>query len=290
MNVFIVFCIFMVVLFLYVHINNQLNKSEDLEVYEMDYKSNEDLQSICNVKQPILFELKLPDLLDTISTITKHETVDIKVWNTSEYIVGKSNSYILIPLSSASGLFKTDTKSQYITDRNQDFLEETDMISDIKEIDQFLKPRFTVYSNYEYIFGSEGVVSPLRYHTGDRKFIYVTSGKISVKMTPWRSKKYLDPISDYETYDFFSRFNPWIDSNPMMKLLEFEVLAGYVLYIPPYWWYSYKLTSVDTSAIGVEYKTPINLCAHSSEIVRYYLQFHNTKNIPVRSLNLDTSI
>ena len=279
----------MIILFIYVHVNNQLKKSEDLEIYEMDYVSNEHLQTICNVKQPVLFEFHVPEFIDRLSkAFTKSDKIDIKVWDSSDYISRKSAQYILLPFSSATGLFKTDTKSHYFTERNQDFLEETDFLSDIRDLDPLLKPRFTAHSNYEYITGSEGTTTPLRYHTGDRKFIFVTSGKISVKMTPWRSKKYLDPVSDYENYEFFSQMNPWTsEPDAMLRFLEFEVLAGYVLYIPPYWWYSYKFYSTDTTAIGLEYKTIMNLCAHSLDIGRYYLQFHNTKTVPVRTLQLE---
>jgi hypothetical protein len=280
----------MVILFMYVHINDQLKKSEDLEIYEMDYVSNEHLQSICNVKQPVLFELHVPEFTERISkAFTKSDNIDIKVWDSSDYSCKTNVSYILLPFSSACGLFKTDPKSHYFTERNQEFLEETDFLSDIRDLDPLLKPRFTAYSNYEYIAGSEGTATPLRYHTGDRKFIYVTSGKISVKMTPWRSKKYLDPIADYENYEFFSQMNPWSsEPDPMLRFLEFEVLAGYVLYIPPYWWYSYKFYSADSTAVGIEYKTMMNLCAHSIDIGRYYLQFHNTKTVPVRTLQLES--
>ena len=45
-------------LFLYLHVLEQYKKSEDLEIYEMDYSSNAQLQEVCNVKQPVLFEFK----------------------------------------------------------------------------------------------------------------------------------------------------------------------------------------------------------------------------------------
>ena len=291
MKVFITFCIFIFILFLYVHINDQLSKSEDLEIYEMDYVSNQHLQSICNVKQPVLFEFQVPEFTKKLTDISKEDNIDIKVWDTDDYSKTCTPSYILLPFSSAIGLFKTDTKGHYFTERNQDFLEEIDFVSEIRELDPLLKPNFTAHTHYEYINGSTGTTTPLRYHTGDRKFIFVTSGKISVKMTPWRSKKYLDPVADYENYEFYSRMNPWTsEPNEMLRFLDFEVVAGYVLVVPAYWWYSYKFSAVDTSAIGIEYKTIMNLCAHSTDIGRYYLQFHNTKKVTARTLSIDSPI
>ena len=50
--------LFIIILFLYIHITHQLKKSEDLEIYEMDYSSNTHLQEVCEIKQPVLFEYK----------------------------------------------------------------------------------------------------------------------------------------------------------------------------------------------------------------------------------------
>jgi hypothetical protein len=294
MNFLITFCIFVIILFLYVHINEQYKKSEDLEIYETDYVSNTNLQTICNLKQPVLFKFDLPESINNLhNKLSKVENTDIKVWDVDDYYQPDIHSvqYIVLPFSSAEKLFKSDPKGHYFTERNQEFLEETDILSEIRELDPYIKPNFTAHSNYEYITGSSGTMTPLRYHTGDRKFIAVLSGKVSVRMTSWRSNKYLDPIRDYDNYEFYSKTNAWSSSpNEMLRYLEFEVHPGYVLVIPPYWWYSYKFTTADTSAISIEYKTMINLCAHSVDLGRYYLQFHNTKKIPARTLAVETSI
>ena len=36
----------------------QFKKSEDLEIYEMDYSTNANLQDVCDVRQPVLFNVK----------------------------------------------------------------------------------------------------------------------------------------------------------------------------------------------------------------------------------------
>ena len=46
--------IFMIVLFCYVHIYDNYNTSNDLEVYEIDKVSKDKLEEICNLKQPFL--------------------------------------------------------------------------------------------------------------------------------------------------------------------------------------------------------------------------------------------
>jgi hypothetical protein len=62
MQVFINIIIFCIIVFLYIHVNYQFKKGEDLEIYEMDYTTNTHLQEICNVKQPVLFQFKFDEL------------------------------------------------------------------------------------------------------------------------------------------------------------------------------------------------------------------------------------
>jgi hypothetical protein len=86
MNFLITFCIFVIILFLYVHINEQYKKSEDLEIYETDYVSNTNLQTICNLKQPVLFKFDLPESINNLhNKLSKVENTDIKVWDVDDY-------------------------------------------------------------------------------------------------------------------------------------------------------------------------------------------------------------
>ena len=65
MNAIYIIIIFIVVCISYFHIVNQYRTSEDLVVYEMDYKDNVDLQETCNINQPVIFQMgtiEFPDL------------------------------------------------------------------------------------------------------------------------------------------------------------------------------------------------------------------------------------
>jgi hypothetical protein len=270
------FLIFVIILFIYVHVNDQYRKSEDLEIYEMDYVSNPHLQTICNVKQPILFQYRASDLkID--------EKVSVRIGDTNDYY-NQSIKYVWLPYSSAETLFKTDPTGHYFTETPADFLEEKQKI----QMDTDFKPNFSVKSNTHFMLGSPKSHIPIQYHTMDRKFLCVVSGKITVKMTPFRSHVYLNPIKNYENYIFYSRINVWNVQeefkNDMDKIrfLEFDVHAGYTLYLPPYWWYSIQFSSVDTRIVGVEYQTAANVLAHSADLCKHYLQVYNTKSVPVK--------
>ena len=186
--------IFIIVLFLYVHIIAQYKRSEDLEIYEMDYTNNSQLQEVCNLKQPTLFEFQSidPIMMDTMNSIFVNTNNDIIIKDTNDYYTDKSIDSILLPYQSAAQLMKTDPTSHFITENNEDFIEETGYLSQLQQnINDCLKPSFILQTKYDICTGSRGASTPLRYHNHYRHFLIVSSGKIRVKMTPWKSSKRL---------------------------------------------------------------------------------------------------
>lgn len=280
--------IFIIILFLYMHIIDQYKKSEDLEIYEMDYVSNNDLQSICNIKQPVLFELTNEITLENIEEKSQY---DVKVRDTKD-----NSDYILLKFDSFKTLIDTDSESHFITENNHEFIEESGLYNSFSSLNDSLKPVFSVNTQYDILMGSKNSYTPLRYHTNDRLFYLVVSGKIRVKMTPWKSSKYLNPIMDYDNYEFRSDVNPFdSDETGKIKFLEFDVLANYALYIPPYWWYTIQYIESDTLVLGAKYISMMNLIANSHHLFKYYIQQYSTKTKVVRTLisekeNLSTII
>jgi hypothetical protein len=106
----------------------------------------------------------------------------------------------------------------------------------------------------------------------------VVSGRVHLKLTPWKSSKYLNPIKDYEHYDFRSQYNPWASNAEDIPItfLEIQARAGQIIYIPPYWWYSIKYVDEKPSYLSViTYHSAMNLLAHTPDLVFYYLQHQN---------------
>lgn len=308
MNILITIFIFLFVLFLYVHIIHQLKRSEDLEIYEMDYSTNANLQEVCDLKQPVLFDYQSinPEYFDnmnydSIKNITS--TNDIKVKEANDYWIETNQiDYVLLPIQSIINLTNSDTHSNYFTENNDEFVSESGLSNHFHTNDSFLKPTMTAITKYDINMGSKGVCTPLRYHTNYRQFMVVNSGKIKVKMTPWKSKKYLYPIKDYENYEFRSPVNVWktqqkyLHEMDKMRFLEFEVNAGYLLYVPPYWWYSISYSSdVDTLVTGITYNSIINCVVNLPHWGLYYLQQHNikpkiSKTLPAVISSVDNNI
>jgi hypothetical protein len=297
----IFFIIFIIVFFLYIHIVHQYKTSDDLEIYEMDYINNSNLQEVCNIRQPVLFQIPELGEID-IATLfenenTEKEEVQIKdtddYWNTAI----DSVDYLNMPLRTALPLMKTDTRAHYISENNTNFLNETGIMANQEVVlDNLLKPSFTVYSKYDILFGSVDASTPLRYHTNDRVYLSVLSGKIRVKMTPWKSRKYLHYKKDYENYEFLSPINvwntqkEWLNDMDKLKFLEFDVLPGNVLFVPPYWGYSIHYLVPDTVIYSCQYNTIMNLLGHINDIGMYYLQNQNIVEKRVKTKDLNNTI
>jgi mannose-6-phosphate isomerase-like protein (cupin superfamily) len=301
----VTFLIFIVLFFLYVHITAHYKKNEDLEIYEMDFTTNHDLQDVCNVKQPIIFDFRAccPELfekdginLDKICE--KYDKFLVKVKDSNDYWAMPVIEVVdAVPLSLGNyrTLAMTDSRARYYTDGNEFFMEDSGLQSTVEKVDEYLKPNYTVHKTYDILTGSAGTCMPMQYHNHFRRFLIVTSGHIHVKMTPWKSSKYLHPITDYENYEFRSLTNVW---NPTanksekiradydrIQFEEFDVHAGYVLYIPPYWWYSVKFAdNANTVFINATYDSAITMIADSADLARHFLQLQSNKEIVTRTL------
>jgi hypothetical protein len=288
--------IFLVIVFLYIHIIAEYKKSEDLEIYEMDFESNEQLHEICNIKQPVLFEYASfnKDVFThvKIDYILKNgATHEIFIKNTNDYWKSKHNDEgadsvtidsVAFPFKSSIKLLESDDKSHYISEGNSIFLQDSGLEKTMREIDADLKPPFAISTTYDLLLGSKNASTPMRYHTNSRHYIGVTHGKIQVKMAPWKYSRYLHPVSDYENYEFRSSINMWncqdkykLDMDKI-KTIDFDIPAGNVLFIPPYWWYSIKfLDRNDNSVFSVNYSTIVNSLANIGDLGRYYIQQQN---------------
>jgi hypothetical protein len=268
--------IFCLVVFLYIHMSAEWKKSEDLEVYESPFTTPSHLAEICDVKQPVIFQTPQSPFFDKMARMDKHDVVDVLVKDVREYFVegAPSPEPVILPMHSAKRLVASDSGQKYLAEQNEAFLEETGLSAAYAGLDWALRPHACVASKYDYVFGSAGVYTPYRYHTHSRMFIVPITGRIRVKLAPWKMCKYLRPIKDYETYEFRSTYQPYSKEKDVMKSIDVDVLPGQMLFVPPHWWYSAKLSN-DTTAGTFVYNTAINAVANGWDWAKYFLQQNN---------------
>jgi hypothetical protein len=280
--------IFCIILFFYLHIQYQLKISDNLEIYEIEQASKDKLEEICDLRQPILFEdtenvEKIINGTNKQYLLDSYPVFDVKIRETNDY----SNDALPLQLHVANKLFNEDKNGNYFSENNSDFLNETGVAKVMKYNDTYLRPYLVSNCNYDILLGSENVETPFRYEINYRNYFLVTQGSIQIKLAPPKSIKYLYPIKDYENFEFRSSINPWSPQHnykadfDKIKCLEITLTPGKILYIPAYWWYSFKFAN-NTSVSCFRYRTYMNNIAITPTILMYALQNQNVERKVVK--------
>jgi len=287
--------IFCIILFFYLHIQFHLKTSDELEIYEIEQASKDRMEEICDLRQPVLFDCdedinKIVQTTNKTALLDNYPVFEIKIRDNID-----TNSleelYLPLPLHIACKLFQEDTNSVYFSENNMDFLTETGVIKNMTYNDEFLRPRLVSNCNYDIMLGSDGLVTPFRYEMNYRNYFIVTQGSITVKMAPPKSNRYLYPVNDYENFEFRSPINPWAPQSKFkadfdkIKCLEIVLSPGKFLFIPAYWWYSFKFAE-NTSVSCFRYRTYMNNIAISPNIFMYALQNQNVERKIAKKIDL----
>jgi hypothetical protein len=276
--------VFCAVLFLYLHIQFHLKTSDDLEVYEIDQPSKDKMEEICDLRQPVMFDLESEsdNIIKTTSKkyiLDNYPVFEVKIRNLNESNP-EAELYMPLQMQHAAKLCAEDTASTYFSENNADFLTETGVIKHFQYNDSFLRPNLVSNCYYDVMFGSQGVTTPFRYDLNYRNFFMVTEGEACIKLSPPKSSKYLHETKNYEQLEMGSPVNPWSPQPKYsadfskIKCLEITLRPGKCLYIPAYWWHSFRFNK-DTSISCFRYKTYMNNVAVLPHTFMYYLQNQN---------------
>jgi len=285
MEIFLTTLIFCITLFIYIHIHHHKKTSNDLEIFDIDVPSKERLEELCELRQPLTMKYnneELREIFNNKSINTTYGAFDINIRNNE--LNDKDEKYIMLAFSTADMLFNKDNNQNYNSENNHGFLTETTLIKQMQNNDLFLRPYMVSSCKYDLLMGTKLTRTPLRYDICNRHYLYVSEGKIKIKLTPPCNTKYLYRENDYEMLEFRSKINVW---NPQeeylknfnkVKFLEFEVNEGTMVYIPPYWWYSIEYSSETTNIVlSFKYTTYMNTVAITPELLIHYLQTMNVQ-------------
>ena len=287
--------IFCAVLFLYLHIQFHLKTSDDLEVYEIDQASKDKMEEICDLRQPVLFDLdndddKILKISSKTYILENYPVFEVKIRNANESNP-EAELYMPLQMQHAVKLCSEDKSSTYFSENNGEFLAETGVLKNFQYNDAFLRPNLVSNCYYDIMFGSQNVTTPFRYEINYRNYFMVTEGEIQIKLAPPKSSKYLYETKNYELLEFISPVNPWSPQAKYtadfdkVKCLEITLRPGKCLYIPAYWWHSFKFNK-DTSVSCFRYKTYMNNIAVIPHTLMYYLQNQNVSRKVARPIEM----
>jgi hypothetical protein len=82
--------------------------------------------------------------------------------------------------------------------------------------------------------------------------------------------------------DFWDPQSEYLLDYKRVKTLDIVIPAGKSIYIPAYWWYTFKFEK-DTTVAGFRYRTYMNNIAIIPYIIMHVLQLQNTKNKVINS-------
>lgn len=286
--------IFCLILFIYLHVHFHLKKVNDLEIYELCQPSKEKLEEVCDFRQPVVTDFNNQNIIEKCSlnyVKANYTGYDIKIRNIKERD-DETELYIPLGIVESIDLFKKDKESKYMSENNYDFLDETGLIKLYRNNDMFLRPSMVSSCNYDILFASLNVETPLRYEVNYRNYFVVTNGKAIVRLLVPKSKKYLYATNDYDNFEFISPVNPWnvqdeyrADFNKL-RTIDVTLITGQMIHIPAYWWYSIKFVKSNTTICVFKYKTYMNTLAISNHLVMRLLQGQNTKRVVASKMNI----
>jgi hypothetical protein len=293
MYYFISFFIFSIVLFFYIHVYHHLKTSNDLEVYTIEGPSKDTLEEVCDLRQPVIFDFSNESLLQNCnlnSLNNNYGPFDIKIRNT-QTDGEKDELYLPILLKEGVHLFESDTNGKFITENNDEFLDETTLKKEFMYNDSFLRPPMVSKCIYDFQSGSKNAKTPLRYSLNYRNYLYVTEGDVKLKLICPKYTKYLYQNRDYDNFEFISPVNPWEVQEEYrgdfdkLKVLDIELKKDTIIYIPAYWWYSVKYEEV-SSICSFQYRTFMNTAAILPELILNLLQKQNVKHNLINTIKL----
>lgn len=278
--------VFLLVLIFYLQLTEQHKKNNDLEVYQLDYIERKEIRDYCRLKLPIVINYNNvhPEFVSQINRKGILETLSsLQIKNQSDFYKDiPDNSYVEMDTKNANILFETSTDEPYYTEKNGDSIQASSLRSVFESNNFLLKPEMNLVTEYDILFGKEGSQTPFRYHTQCRKFICCHEGSVSIKMSSWDSTELLNPIHNYEGYDFRSPINVW---NPQanwtanvkqMETLDIVLEKGCMLYIPSFWWYSIQFNS-ESLVSSSQYSSAMNCVYNLPSWTLHYIQKINVE-------------
>ncbi len=281
----LIFLIFTIVLFFYLHITYHHKKSNDLEIYESNINSKNELEEICNYRQPVLFSYNNTDITDNINRdklLLNYSLFELNVRSIDVDHMDNIEMYIPYKLSDLFKAFKNDKDKKYITEKNSDFLNESGLIKYLKNNDIIFRPYFMLSCEYDIMSGSIGTRTPLRYNLYNRNFFHIIEGSVTINLCPPNTNKYVNEQKDYDNYEFRTDINIWDrdDKNKhildKIKILSVKLVKNQIIYIPSYWWYSIEYENQST-IVNYSYQTYMSTLSIMPNIFLHFLQQQNIK-------------
>ena len=283
-SIFLQITIFLIVLFVYVHITSQLKTTNSLEIYEAETLTTTQLTELCNIRQPCVFYFDISRSTNAINNLGISKTDMLNIYIPNDNI--KSS-----PLQIKSEYLNinqiTKSCSSHFSCYNSSlFLNNSELENSFKSQDSFLKPIGHIYTIRDLLIGGNNGTTPFKYDINNRTFLTAYTTSFRIQLSPPSSVNELSPQYDYDLFEFKSNINPW-SSNETDAVIKskisthiIEVCPGQTVYIPPYWWYSIQFNNTLSHIGYIGYHTAVSALSVSPYLIMRCFQMQNTRYLP----------
>lgn len=267
--------LFMSILLIYLHVYYHLRVNNDMEIYENKNMSKSNLEEMQNLRQPIVHYMNCEDLNNNFNLsklLTNHSNLNLHIKKNNSPLES-IDKYVEINFNSLDDVFNNDNK--YFSDNNHNFLKLSKLHRFFSKYDRVLQPQLLSSKSYDLIMGKK-TSTRYKYELSFRHFIYVSEGDVNIKLTPPCNKKYMNEHKDYYNFMFESSINPFLNKDKEnISSLDIKLIKGQFLFIPAYWWYSFKFNNC--VLLSFKYDTYMSQLSVLPDYILHFLQKQNVK-------------
>ena len=322
MNILIYIFIFLLCIVLYIHIIYHLQTSSDDNVYEIDYTNKQNLEKVCNLRQPFSFKFPHKNNLSRENILSKNEQINIIKTeehnnNTKEDNNDtkednndtkednndtkednndtKEDNNDTKEDNNDTKEDNNDTKegnndTKIYSEYNNKLITNTDIIKEIQMYDNFICPEYTVKNTYDIILSDENFKTPMISNYNFRNYYIINEGTIKIRFVSPLYNEFITFDKDYELLQNVATINIWDETNPNIKFTEITFNKGDIIYIPPQWWFS--ICIVEPAIVSkYNYRSIMNITTYLSYYVYSFISITKSydENIKENTLKLKSN-
>lgn len=274
-----------------------------MDVYELAPPySRQIMEHACNLRQPSVFpHVLMPEVQHyfRLAEFRQHYAAyDWTVRSTDTGSLQCPSNVITKPFAQFADLISMSASNttaaaaepmwvRFYSEHNAAFLADAGLDQVLTMHDAFFRPASSSWSRqYDVWTGEPGAFTPLRYESAHRTFLYVTEGRVTVKITAPRFSKYLYTLPDAWNQEMRSPVVPWIDIESQVAYPEAQKVpfmnvtleATQVLFLPARWWYSVEFSCTEpTTVVKLQYTAWLDALVNLPRTVQRWVQRATTR-------------
>lgn len=270
--------IFCIVLLLYLHVVYYLKVNNTLEVFHVNDYTKENVNRLCQLKQPFTFNYMNQPLLQALnfdSLQNQYNKLFIQLRKKTEDL------FLPVPVERGLQLFENDVSNNYYSENNEVFLKTSNLLQYCKQ-DNVLQPTLMSNHKFDVILGNDGSNTKTKYNLYYRNFFYVTDGSCKLRLLPPNTSGKLNVNKNYELFEYNCKENVF-DHSFKQQYVDVELKKGEIIFIPTYWFYSFQFKE-KTIISSFHYSTYLSNLSIIPDVCKHVLQKQNI-DLHITSMN-----